>query len=67
MNAWKQFISDGELKLLKDNKGNSWIVYITDIPTYNMKTMSNSQPTVISFNWKEAEDIDIVSIVKLGE
>ena len=67
MNAWKQFISDGELKLLKDNKGNSWIVYITDIPTYSMKTMSNSQPTVISFNWKEAEDIDMVSIVKLGE
>ena len=67
MNDWKQFISDGELKLLKDNKGNSWIVYITDIPTYSMKTMSNSQPTVISFNWKEAEDIDMVSIVKLGE
>ena len=66
MNAWKQFISDGELKLLKDNKGNSWIVYITDVPTYSMKTMSNSQPTVISFNWKEAEDVDIVSIVKLG-
>lgn len=66
MNAWKQFISDGELKLLKDNKGNSWIVYITDTPSYNIKTMSNSQPTVISFNWKEAEDIEDVSIVKLG-
>jgi hypothetical protein len=26
LNAWREFCADGELKLLRDIKGNGWIV-----------------------------------------
>lgn len=66
LNAWKAFCSDGELKLLRDIKGNAWIIQIIDQPTYNIDNKSNLKQTKISFSWQEVEDIDACSIVVVG-
>ena len=61
--AWKQFCSDGELKLLRDIKGNAWIVQIVDQPNYNIES---GKYTRISFTWQEVKDIDSCSIIVAG-
>lgn len=61
--AWKQFCNDGELKLLKDVKGNAWIVQIVDNPSNNIANHISSMPTTISFNWKEVLDTENISII----
>ena len=55
LNKWKEFVSSKNPKLLKDIKGQSWIVQI--ISSSNM--VSNfylNQPDTISFKWKQIED-----------
>jgi hypothetical protein len=55
LNKWKEFVSSKNPKLLKDIKGQSWIVQITS--SSNM--VSNfylNQPDTISFKWKQIED-----------
>ena len=61
--AWKKFCNDGELKLLRDVKGNSWVVQIVDNPTNSIATNIYSMPTTISFNWKEVLGLDDISII----
>lgn len=61
--AWKKFCADGELKLLKDVKGNAWIVQISEPPTSNIDTKAFNSPTTITFNWKEVLNIDDISII----
>ncbi len=63
LEAWKEFISDGELKLLKDIKGNAWIIQISDNPEYIIDYQSNLKQTRIGFSWKEVADIKNSSIV----
>ena len=70
LKAWKEFMSDGELKLLRDNKGNTWIIQISEPPEYSINYISNRQQTQISFTWKEvinASNISIVNINNLSE
>lgn len=64
--AWKDFCSDGELKLLRDIKGNAWIVQIVDQPSYNIENKSNLKQTKISFAWQEVKDINSCSIIATG-
>ena len=61
--AWRVFINNGNLKLLKDYKGNSWVIQVTSAPTYNINMQSNLLQTKISFGWQEALDVNSVSIV----
>lgn len=61
--AWREFINDGSLKLLKDYKGNSWVIQVTSSPTYNINMQTNLLQTTISFSWQEALDVDSISIV----
>ena len=61
--AWKEFCNDGELKLLKDVKGNAWIVQITASPESSINTQSGYAPTTITFNWTEVMSVDDISIV----
>lgn len=61
--AWKSFITNGKLKLLKDYKGNSWIVMVQANPTYQVDYKSNLMETMVSFEWQEAEDVSKVAIV----
>ena len=63
LNAWKDFCADGELKLLRDIKGNGWIVQIVDSPSYTIENKSNLKQTKISFAWQEIKDINSCSIV----
>ena len=65
--AWKKFCNDGELKLLKDVKGNSWIVQIVDNPNGSIANNSYSMPTTISFNWKEVLNVEDISIIEKEE
>lgn len=64
--AWKEFCNDGELKLLKDIKGNSWVVQIVENPTNNINSISYNMPTTISFSWKEVLNINDISIITVG-
>lgn len=60
---WDFFCASGELKLLKDRKGNRWIV---DITNNSVKTADESveQYTTITFNWVELMDADYISIIE---
>lgn len=51
LHRWKDFCSDGKLKLLKDPKGNKWVVQIIGIPNNSIDIKSNIQETTISFEW----------------
>lgn len=63
LNAWREFCADGELKLLRDIKGNGWIVQIIDSPSYTIENKSNLKQTKISFSWQEVKDINTCSII----
>lgn len=65
LDAWLEFCSDGSLKLLRDIKGNAWLIQIADSHSYNINNSSNLKQTSITFSWKEAEDINKCSIIGL--
>ena len=60
---WNFFCSGSELKLLKDRKGNRWIV---DITSTSAKTADESveQYTIITINRSEIMDSDYISIIE---
>lgn len=68
---WKDFITNGNLKLLKDIKGNKWIVSAVDNPNAKYNNNSNNVVmTTISFQWIEvmsSENIIITNICSLEE
>ena len=51
--------------LLKDVKGHSWIVQITENPSYNIDIRAHSMPTTITFDWVEIEDTAGLSIISI--
>ena len=53
---WKDFVNNGNPKLLKDYKGNIWIVQILENPTAKNADNSKEQIYTISFNWVEIMD-----------
>lgn len=61
--SWNDFVSNGKLKLLRDLKGNAWIIQIVDSISYDINNQSNYKQTTISFSWKEVEDINMSSII----
>jgi hypothetical protein len=63
MVAWKAFCADSYLKLLKDRKGNKWIVQINDVPTNKINDNTYQQISTISFTWQEVMDSSTVSII----
>ena len=67
LKRWKEFCADGELKLLRDRKGNAWIVQILEGPVNSINTYSNLQETTVTFSWQEVEDVSKVSIVLVGD
>lgn len=64
--AWKEFITNGKMKLLKDYKGNAWVVMVQANPTYQVDYKSNLMETMISFEWQEAEDASDIAIVEIS-
>ena len=65
LESWKEFCSNGNLKLLRDLKGNAWIVQIIDSPKNTINLGGNINQTTISFSWQEIENVSDYSIVKI--
>ena len=49
---WREFVATGTPKLLRDTKGQSWIVQIMDGTTTTNETIS-IKPDTISFSWRQ--------------
>ena len=61
LEEWRKFAYSRNPKLLRDNKGDSWIVQITQ----NSNTPSigiYEIPDKISFSWKQVKDTDNIII-----
>lgn len=63
LESWKEFCANGNLKLLKDIKGNAWIVQIIDSPRSSIEISSNVYQTTINFSWQEMENVSDYSII----
>lgn len=61
-NAFIDFIADENPKLLKDRKGNGWIVATTG-NQMQYEDVSSEQITVVSFEFVQLGDLDDVSII----
>lgn len=56
--AWRKFITQKVPFLLKSQKGDVWIVTITDNPTTEYDETVRSIPTTFSFSWAECDSVD---------
>ena len=63
LEKWRAFSTNGRLKLLKDVKGNMWIIQIVGIPNYEINNAPSVLPTTISFDWEEAVGLEGVTII----
>lgn len=61
LEEWKKFVASKNPKLLKDIKGQSWIVQITS-GSNTTKNFYLNQPDTINFQWKQVEDTKNVII-----
>lgn len=66
MQAWREFITNGNLKLIRDIKGNAWIAQIVSSSASN-DLASNYMQTRVSFNWQQADKTEGTSIIRMGE
>lgn len=62
MDLWKAFCSNGRMKLLKDRKGNAYLVAITSNSS-QIDDVLSEQPNTITFNWVQVGDISNTSVV----
>ena len=58
---WREFVATGTPKLLRDTKGQSWIVQIMDGTTTTNETIS-IKPDTINFSWRQIADTNDVII-----
>lgn len=65
LRQWRKFAFSPNPKLLKDIKGQSWIVQIVSNSNSPQNFYMN-QPDTISFSWKEMGDTDKVTIIGPG-
>lgn len=65
LKAWKKFVYSKNPKLLKDMKGQSWIVQI-DGASATASNYIYGQPTQISFSWKQVASRDSAVIYAEG-
>ena len=63
LEAWRDFVYNNNLKLLKDCQGNKWIVSITDSISRSIENKSSQYPTRISFTWQEVMDAKTTPII----
>lgn len=64
--AWRKFITQKKPFLLKSQKGDVWIVNITDNPTTQYQENYHKIPTTFSFSWAESYNINEVVITDLN-
>lgn len=64
LQAWRECLSNGKLKLLKAPNGQSWVVSISDPTQLNIAWQAQKYPASIDFNWQEVLDKNKISIIK---
>lgn len=62
VNAWRKFITQNKPFLLKSQKGDVWVVNITDNPTTTYQETYRGTPTTISFSWAECYHINDIEL-----
>lgn len=60
--AWREFITKNSVFMLKSQKGDVWIVNITESPSTTYSEMERDIPTTFQFNWAECMDLNKVLI-----
>jgi hypothetical protein len=63
LNLWREVCYSGNPKLLKDQKGQKFIIQITD-PSNTVNDTWEKMPDSISFSWNEIIDSDDIKIVQ---
>jgi hypothetical protein len=61
--AWREFITRPAIYMLKSQKGDVWIVNITDGITTTYDESIKEIPTTISFSWAECCSVDDIIII----
>ena len=61
---WTQFITDDCLFLLKSDKGDVWVVAISDNPSRQYDESVDDIITTISYSWTEVDSPDNIQIVE---
>lgn len=64
VNAWREFITQPVPFLLKSQKGDVWIINVTDNPTTEYQEDYFKVPTRFSFAWAECEKIKNIDIIE---
>ena len=62
VNKWNKFISENTTFLLKSQKGDTWIINITDNPSRSYDETLTPMITTVTYNWVEVENTDNVII-----
>lgn len=62
LDEWNKFCADGNMKLLKDRKGNAMLVMVTGTSS-QIDDVTREQTNTITFSWVEVEDIDNITII----
>ena len=62
LDEWNEFCADGNMKLLKDRKGNAMLVMVTGTSSQT-DDVTREQTNTITFSWVEVEDIDNITII----
>lgn len=62
LDEWNKFCADGNMKLLKDRKGNAMLVMVTGTSSQT-DDVTREQTNTITFSWVEVEDIDSITII----
>ena len=61
--AWRDFITRPSIYMLKSQKGDVWIVNITDNITTTYDETNKIMPTTITFNWAECCSVNDLIII----
>lgn len=64
VNAWRKFITQDKIYLLKSQKGDVWVVNIVDNPETTYQENYYKIPTTFSFSWAECCNINDIEIRK---
>lgn len=64
--AWRDFITRPTIYMLKSQKGDVWIVNITENPTTTYSEMERQIPTTFSFSWAECCSVKDIKITYIS-
>lgn len=64
INEWLRFITDDCLFILKSDKGDVWIVSITDNPSRSYDESVSEIITKVSYSWVEVDSVNNIQIVE---